>query len=121
MPKPKDWLRFIQTKVFEKCWVAWDLTDDDLRALEMIVMINPDGPPVIPGTGGVRKVRFSSDQWSCGKSKGARVYYVYVPEKGTVFLLFVHMRDEEDFISAKGKEQIRKLVSVVVSCLENGR
>lgn len=120
MPKPKDWLRFVQMKVFERCWDAWELSDDDLRALETLVMINPDGAPVIQGTGGVRKLRFSASSWDFGKSKGARVYYLFMPEKGVVVWLFIHMRDEEDFLTAAGKEEIRKLVKAIIGLLENG-
>lgn len=120
MLRPKDWLRFIQLPLFEKCWDANGLVDDDLQALEMLVMINPDGSPVIRGTGGVRKIRFSAEHWSHGKSKGARVYYLYVPEKGVVFWLFMHMRDEEDFLSEHGTKAIRELVKEVLSWLENG-
>lgn len=118
--KPKDWLRFIQLSQFEKAWHAWELEDEDLRALEMLVLVNPAGNPVIPGTGGVRKLRFSGSSWAHGKSKGARIYYIYVPEKGVVFWLFAHMRDEEDYLTAAGKSAIKKLVAEIVDLLENG-
>lgn len=120
MLAPKDWLRFIQLSHFERSWVKWKLSDDDLKALEMLILIYPDGHPVIEGTGGVRKLRFSSDAWPHGKSKGARVYYLYIPEKGVVILLFAHMRDEEDYLSVEGKSTIKKLVSEVVGLFENG-
>lgn len=118
--KPKDWLRFIQEDLFEKCWASLRLSDHDLMGLETLVMINPDGYPVIPGTGGVRKLRFSADHWDFGKSKAARVYYLFIPEKGIVFWLFIHMRDDEDYLSEAGTKAIRTLVKEIQNSLENG-
>ncbi len=118
--QPREWLRFVQLSRFEKAWDAWELTDEDLQALEMLVLINPDGYPVIQGTGGVRKLRFSGERWTHGKSKGARVYYLLIPEKGVVIWLFAHMRDEEDYLSVAGKAAIKSLVTEIVGLFENG-
>lgn len=118
--QPKDWLRFVQLDLFEKCWGALGLEDEDLRGLEMLIMLNPDGPPVMKGTGGVRKLRFAGQHWSKGKRGGARIYYLYVPDRGLIFLLFAHMKNEQETISEDGKAHMRSLVKEILDCLENG-
>jgi hypothetical protein len=117
---PKDWLRFIQEDLFERCWNALNLTDEDLQALETLVMLNPDGQPVLKGTGGVRKIRFAGNHWDKGKRGGARVYYLYIPDKGLVIWLFVHLKSDQESLSEKGKKEIRSLVKEVLSILEQG-
>ncbi|MFO0961290.1 MAG: hypothetical protein U0625_00130 [Phycisphaerales bacterium] len=114
---PKDWLRFIQLRPFEEAWKAWELTDADLQALEMLVLCDPERYPVIPGLEGVRKCRFTSNKWTHGKSKGARIYYLYFPDRGIVFWMFAHMRSEDDPISAHGKQRIAALVKQMKSRL----
>lgn len=118
--QPKDWLRFIQLTPFESAWADLGLNDGDLCVLETAIMANPDGYPIISGTGGVRKLRFVGEHWKSGKRGGARVYYVYIPSKGVVFLLFIHMRKDDDLISQAGKKEIKKLVGEITSLLEEG-
>ncbi len=116
--KPKDWLRFIQGDLFEKCWSHLGLEDEDLQALETLIMLNPDGHPVIPGTGGIRKLRFSSEDWPQGKSGAARVYYLHIPGKGIVWLVYVHRKSELGQISESGKKEMRQYVQIILNCFE---
>ena len=44
--EPLDFLRFVQLGTFESDWKRLALDDDDLRALEVLVMIHPTKPPV---------------------------------------------------------------------------
>ncbi len=55
--RSEDWLRFVHGDSFEKKWSKLKLTDDDLRALEIGIMLGPKRPPVIRGTRGMRKLR----------------------------------------------------------------
>ncbi|MBL1216314.1 MAG: hypothetical protein D8M59_02345 [Planctomycetes bacterium] len=120
LPQPRDWLRFVHLPPFDPAFKKCGLDDEDLRALEMLVMVNPEGHPVITGTGGVRKLRFTSNRWSSGKRGGARVYYLHVAEKGIVFWLYIHMKNEQDNLTDAGKKVLRSLVEEVVDYLENG-
>lgn len=117
--RPKEWLRFVQLDLFEKCWRRLGLSDQDLRALEIGIMLDPDGHPVIEGTGGIRKIRFSAGHWDFGKSKGARVYYLYVPSKGLVLLIFVHVKETQDNISAAQKKELKALVNDILAAFED--
>jgi hypothetical protein len=50
---------FVYTAKFDKNWVDAGLTDDDLRALEEMLLENPEAGSVIPHMSGARKIRFA--------------------------------------------------------------
>jgi len=47
---------FIETRHFTKAVLDY-MTDDEYSALQTALMIDPEAGPVIPGSGGVRKLR----------------------------------------------------------------
>jgi hypothetical protein len=57
--KPDDFLRFVETDDFVSQWATLGLDDEtDLWDLQISIMQNPEIGKIIPGTGGLRKVRF---------------------------------------------------------------
>ncbi len=46
---------FVETRLFTKLVLDY-LADDDYAALQEALMVDPDAGPVIPGSGGVRKL-----------------------------------------------------------------
>lgn len=83
------WLTFIHFNHFTAEWKRLKLSDDDLRSLELSILAAPAGSPVVQGTGGLRKARFSPPGWNIGKSGALRIGYVYVEEVNTVGLVVV--------------------------------
>ena len=79
-------LSFIQLSAFSKNWKRLGLTDDDLRVLESAIQNGPTTPPVMKGTGGLRKIRFAPLSHGGGKSGGARACYAYFPDFALVYL-----------------------------------
>jgi hypothetical protein len=47
---------FIETRLFTRLVLEY-LSDDDYGALQQALVGDPDSGPVIPGSGGVRKLR----------------------------------------------------------------
>jgi hypothetical protein len=72
-------LTLAQTTTFASLWKHWRLSDDDLRALERMLMENPLSGKVMSRTGGVRKTRFAPPSRGSGKSGAYRVCYLYFP------------------------------------------
>lgn len=107
---PEDLLNFIETKVFTREWKTLGLSDDDLFALQILLMGGPKRPPVIPGTGGLRKVRFSPPAWRKGKRGALRVCYVYFEEYAIVLLVIVYAKGEKDSLSAREKAIIKRMI-----------
>jgi hypothetical protein len=52
---------FIETRLFTKL-VLGDMTDDEYLALQTALMTDPEAGPVIPGSGGVRKLRWTASR-----------------------------------------------------------
>lgn len=88
-------LGFIEAGGFQRKFRASGLNDDDLRALQQAIIENPKGAPVMKGTGGVRKMRFSGVRSRQGKSGAYRVGYVYVEEFGIIGLFVLFPKNEK--------------------------
>jgi len=98
---------FIHTKVFDRKWEELGCDDDDLAELQRVICENPQGNPVISGTGGIRKVRVALQ--GRGKSGGARVMYVDYVSFGVVGLLSAYPKNEKENISASEKKVLKSI------------
>ena len=58
------------------------------------IALNPLAGDVIPGSGGIRKVRWAAS--GRGKRGGARVIYFNVMKQGTIWLLMVYTKAKFD-------------------------
>ena len=86
------------------------LTDDHLRALESLIAAAPADPPVMRGTGGLRKIRFAPGTGNRGKSGGARACYAYFEEFGLVYLCAVFPKNDKANLSAAERAAYRSVL-----------
>lgn len=93
--RPEDWPRFVRFPAFTRDWERLGLDDAALRVLESRILRDPEGSPVIRGTGGLRKLRFSEPGSGRGKRGAHRVCYVAFPEFGTVVLVAIFGKTEK--------------------------
>lgn len=104
---------FIILPEFDKQWKAMNLTDDDLRRLEDLILENPEFGDVMQGTGGLRKLRFSfSDR---GKSGSSRVCYINIVRKEKIFLITAYPKNVKDNLSKAERNNIKQLVEILKS------
>lgn len=108
--EPLDVADFVQTSVFSKDWDRLGLTDDDLRLLEISIMTNPRAGPVMKGTGGLRKIRFSPPGWARGKSGALRACYVYFERHDLVLLVALYEKGEKDDLSPEARKAARSII-----------
>jgi hypothetical protein len=120
MPDPEDFLSFIETAVFAQAWRRCGLSDEDLWELQVAIMIHPKLHPVMEGTGGVRKIRFSPDGTPRGKSGAYRACYAYFEEYGVVFLLTAYPKSKRDNLSIAGRNAVRRMVEEQSRLLSRG-
>ena len=118
---PKDWLNFVQLDPFCRACKRLELLDDDIRAIEISIMLDPEQSPVIPGTGGLRKLRFSAENSNQGKRGAFRVCYVYFKEHGLVTLVLVYGKSQKDNLSASDKKLIKALIGEIEEYLSGRR
>jgi hypothetical protein len=104
-------LSFIQLTAFRVNWKRLGMNDQDLRALETAILEDPSRPPVISGTGGLRKIRFSGQRSSSGKSGGVRVCYAYLREFDLIYLCAVFPKNEKANLSGQEKNAYRKTLA----------
>jgi len=67
---------FIELPAFER-WGSKYLTDIDFKELQTSMMGNPEMGPVVPGAGGLRKLRFTDSRRGKGKRGGLRILYYW--------------------------------------------
>lgn len=104
---------FIILPEFDKQWKAMNLTDDDLRRLEDLILENPELGDVMQGTGGLRKLRFSfSDR---GKSGSSRVCYINIVRKEKIFLITAYPKNVKDNLSKAERNNIKQLAEILKS------
>jgi hypothetical protein len=109
---PEDFLKFIELDEFVDDWksLGFDV-EDDLLALNVTIMLNPEGGDVIKGTGGLRKLRFASSESNSGKRGEARVCYVYLKEHFTVLLVLAYPKNEKVDLSADDKKGVAQYIA----------
>lgn len=84
------------------------LTDQEYRLLQLRLALNPDAGAVIPGGGGVRKLRWELP--GRGRRGGARVIYYWAKSRDVILLLLVYAKNERDDLD---KDQLRTLARLV--------
>ena len=81
-------MEFIETSVFTK-QIRTLLHDDDYASLQETLAKHPQAGDVIPGGGGLRKIRWGSKHVGKGKRGGLRVVY-YCESEDRIYLLFAY-------------------------------
>jgi mRNA-degrading endonuclease RelE of RelBE toxin-antitoxin system len=98
---------FIETRLFTRL-VREYLDDDEYRELQKVLMDNPETGNIIPGSGGLRKVRWRAP--GRGKRGGYRVIYYARLEQGVILMLTMYPKNVAENIPAHVLRQIRKEV-----------
>lgn len=96
---------FIETPLFTRL-VGEYLSDDEHRELQMVLAQNPEAGAVIPGSGGVRKVRWSIA--GRGKRGGVRVIYFQRVQRSVIWMLTIYAKNEADTIAPAVLRRIRQ-------------
>ena len=88
------------------------MTDDERALLVDYLAFNPTSGDLIPGTGGVRKLRWGLE--GRGKRSGARVIYFYHDLGMPLFALTAYAKNEQDDLSQQDRNDFRQLTSLLV-------
>ncbi|MBQ9334785.1 RelE toxin of RelE / RelB toxin-antitoxin system [Lachnospiraceae bacterium XBB2008] len=102
---------FIEVPLFSKRWAEIGLGDDELLALQIMLLKDPQSGPVMEGTGGIRKVRFPLE--NRGKSGGVRVCYADFEEYEVTYLITAFTKDEQSNLTKEEKNVLKKLVKAL--------
>lgn len=97
----------IETAIFTKR-VQSILSDDEYRLLQNQLVANPPRGNLIPGSGGLRKMRWYVS--GRGKRGGLRVIYYWSAATDVILLLFVYPKTVQEDLT---REQLKALKKVI--------
>lgn len=102
---------FIEVPLFSKRWKEIGLGEEELRALQIMLLKDPESGPVMEGTGGIRKVMFPLK--NRGKSGSIRVCYTDFAEYEVTYLITAFEKKDQENLSDNEKIVLRKLVKAL--------
>ena len=106
---------FFETLGFTESVSAYFGNDEGYRALQQFLLENPTSGDVVPGTGSLRKLRWSDPKRGKGKRGGLRVIYVYLPEYEKIALIDVYGKNEQDDISPEGRRVMKAIADKILN------
>ena len=111
---------FIEVPLFTKHWKEIGLNDEELQALQIMLLKDPESGPIMEGTGGIRKVRFPLE--NRGKSRSVRVCYADFTEYEAIYLITAFEKKDQENLTTEEKNVLKKLVkSLKAEAAKNSR
>ncbi|MBI1748746.1 MAG: transcriptional regulator [Acidobacteria bacterium] len=103
-------MAFIETSIFTKLIYTY-LTDDEYLGLQGFMLKYPDAGKIVPGSGGVRKLRWAMT--GKGKRGGVRIIYYLKKQDCEIWMLTISGKSEVENIPAHVLRQIAEEVKNV--------
>ena len=99
---------FVETSLFTKLLGEY-LGDEDYRALQNHLIVQPGSGAIIKGSGGVRKIRWPSG--GKGKSGGVRVIYYWAAAVDQIFMLTLYGKSQKEDLSSADLRTILRMLT----------
>ncbi len=97
----------IETSIFTR-QIQVLLSEEEYRKLQIEIIPHPDKGKLIPGSGGLRKIRWASD--GRGKSGVLRTIYFWAVDEEQIFMLYIYSKkDQKDLTS----DQLKVLCIII--------
>jgi len=84
------------------------LTDDEYRELQFLLASRPEAGKLIPGSGGLRKVRWGAK--GQGKRGGVRVIYYWAVAQHRVYLVYLYPKNKRDDLTPAQLRMLRQVI-----------
>jgi hypothetical protein len=104
-------VEFLEASFFTRV-VHTFLDAEEYRRFQLSLVNNPEAGPVMPGTGGFRKVRWGDERRGKGKRGGIRVIYYYFPEDAQIWLVTLYDKDQADDLDVDQKKALREAIRI---------
>ena len=98
---------FVETPIFTRR-ILETLKDEEYRALQAALLRRPEQGSLIPGSGGLRKIRWATR--TGGKRGGCRIIYYWDGKSETFYMLFIYAKSEREDLT---RDQIKMLGRIV--------
>lgn len=97
----------VETSVFTR-QVLTLLSDEEYRRLQMMLILHPDLGAIIPGSGGLRKARWSVQ--GRGKRGGVRIIYYWAIIHDKILMLYMYAKNEQDDLTPEQLKVLKKII-----------
>lgn len=96
---------FIESAAFQRLCAIY-LDDDEYAELQQFIMERPESGQVVPGSGGVRKLRWKRK--GMGKRGGLRVIYYVRYQPNEFWMLTLYAKAKQDNVPAHILKQLKE-------------
>ena len=103
-------MQIFATKTYERA-IRKLLSDDSRREMEAAIVADPATAPVMPGTGGIRKLRWAGS--GRGKRGGIRTIYFHHAGPEAIYMLTAYAKAARDDLSPSDKRALARLVAAI--------
>ena len=84
-----------------------------LYAIQNHLLANPKRGDIVQGTGGVHKARVADPQSARGKRASFRYLYLYLENRGHIYLLYLYGKGEQSDLSPEQKKTVTRLAQMI--------
>lgn len=110
------WL-FIEFPGFDAARDDYFESDKAYSAFQWDLACDPQQGDVMPGCGGLRKMRWADARRGKGRRGGLRIIYLLIPEMRVIVLVDVYGKDEADDLTPSEKRTVARLARETKDCL----
>jgi len=103
-------MEFIETQRFSDALYDY-LDEDSYQELQVSLIERPDQGDIIPGGGGIRKLRFAAQ--GKGKKGGVRVIYYWVTKAGQIYMIAIYPKGRKDNLTDAELAEFRDLAKEI--------
>jgi len=90
-------MTFVEAPLFSKLIYEY-LNEEEYAALQWTLAVRPERGKIIPGSGGLRKMRWAAK--GRGKRGGTRIIYYWQQANGEIWMLTIYAKNEAENIPA---------------------
>jgi hypothetical protein len=101
-------MKIVRTNAYAKALKRLKAAQGDVEALELAIANDPTVGDVVPGLGGLRKVRFGIG--GKGKRTGGRAIYFLVVADDVAIMLFAYAKSGQTDLTPEQKKKLLALV-----------
>jgi mRNA-degrading endonuclease RelE of RelBE toxin-antitoxin system len=84
------------------------LPDDEYRKIQLALVLRPEAGKIIPGSGGLRKIRWKSS--GSGKRGGLRLIYFWDVQEDRIYMLLIYKKSKQEDLTPSQLKILRNLV-----------
>lgn len=103
-------MQIFATQTYERA-IRRLLSENSRREMENVIVADPTEASVVPGTGGIRKLRWAGS--GRGKRGGIRTIYFYHTRSEAVYMLTAYAKADRDDLSSADKKVLTRLVAEI--------